>query len=875
MKTIYKTFAWHYLAALLILLSILSCSKEDSDAPKLKSNAILKGTVSSTTPATKTQHEYSDKTLKVRWNNGDEIVVSDGKDLFKFAQTGSLSDDGHTALFSSENPVSFGEGEIIAIYPYTETLSYDLTKQAGTIDKLFQSDLLLARANVTATKVDDLAFLPLCAVIRFPKDILVTDEDYSGEMQITISGDNVGGKVVISKTGGIEVQTEGISIPVKISNGKFAEDAYVVFVPKENTGSFSYNLETDRDDFYSFTIENITTTSIYSVKSVFNGFVQFEDPNFKKYCLENFDIDGDGEISLAEAKRVKKMSFGTSSTAYNISSLRGIEFFKNLESLTCVGKFEYSTAFENDHSGNITSLDLSQNKHIKKLHCEYNKITSLNISGCYELTDLQCKCNYISSLELEGLDNIEFIECSENQIAKLELVSHNKLEILECNDNYLTTLILDGIDSLHYLKCDRNNLTYLSLDGCSNLYWLECYENQISSINLKDCYTLSTFYCSNNNLTSINLKDCHNLGAFICSDNPITELDLKDCPNLGYLACGNTQLRSLDLKEQKNLASLSCTYNQMDIIDCEGLANLKTIVLTGTKLKTAIFKGCSSLEEIDASYWNTNLETIDVSDCTSLKKLLVYMGGNLKTLLVNNCESLSELQCQSNKLEQLDVSTCPLLERLACGTNQLEELDVSHNQKLVRLSCGSNKLTSLDVSNNDNLDYLYCYENKITSLDLKNNPKINTLYCTDNQLSYLNISQCSNLSSLSCELNLLTELDVSNNKNLYQLFCSNNLITELSITDFPLLKDFICSDNKLTSLVVSNCPSLKYISCYNNALSELNVYTCTSLTAIYAWPQNTTLSTLYVKKGQTISYYDQNAKLINPNNYGTNIVEVD
>ena len=648
MKTIYK------ISTLIIALALIlsSCSKDDENVTKSALVTFLKGKVEASTPATKTQHEYSDKTLKVSWSAGDQIAVADGNKLYKFTQTGELSADGHTAMFTTETPVTFGEGEIIAVYPYTADLTYDLSSQAGTIDKLFQTDLLLARAQVSATAVEDLEFNPLCAVMRLPKDILVTDEDYSGDMNITVSGSNLGGKVFISKTGGIDVQEESVTVPVSISNGKFAEDAFIVFVPREKTGTFSYTLETDRNDAYSFSIENISTSKVYSVKTIFNGIVVFEDENFKKYCVENFDLDGDGEISFAEARKVKKMEFRTDENHLNISSLKGIEAFKNLTFLKCGGYLPSGS-----NIGKLTSLDVSKNTALEELYCLYNQLTSLDVSKNTALT------------------------------------------------------------------------------------YLECSSNQLSSLNVSKNTALKTLYCGYNQFTS---------------------LDVSKNTALKTLHCLYNQLTSLDVSKNTALKTLYCDYNQ--------------------------------------------LTSLDISKNTALE----------------------ELYCQNNQLTSLDVSKNTALTRLYCNVNKLTSLDVSKNTALIDLECNNNQFTSLDVSKNTSLTYLYCFYNQLTSLDVSKNTALKTLYCYYNQLSSLNVSGCAELKTLYCYYNQLTSLDVSKNTALTYLYC-----------------DF----NQLTSLDVSGC---------------------TALQALRAWPQKGILSTLYIKKGQSINYGS-----VIPSSYGTNIIQVD
>ena len=48
--------------------------------------------------------------------------------------------------------------------------------------------------------------------------------------------------------------------------------------------------------------------------------ISFADANFKAYCAENFDTDGDGEISEDEANAVTAIS----ASMLNVTSLIGI-----------------------------------------------------------------------------------------------------------------------------------------------------------------------------------------------------------------------------------------------------------------------------------------------------------------------------------------------------------------------------------------------------------------------------------------------------------------------------------------------------------------------------------------------------------------------
>ena len=59
--------------------------------------------------------------------------------------------------------------------------------------------------------------------------------------------------------------------------------------------------------------------------------INFPDKVFKKYLIDTFDKDGDGEISLTEALTITKVLCPQK----GIKSIAGIEYLSNLEVLDC------------------------------------------------------------------------------------------------------------------------------------------------------------------------------------------------------------------------------------------------------------------------------------------------------------------------------------------------------------------------------------------------------------------------------------------------------------------------------------------------------------------------------------------------------------
>lgn len=180
--------------------------------------------------------------------------------------------------------------------------------------------------------------------------------------------------------------------------------------------------------------------------------VKMADPVFLAYCLENFDTDGDGTISDAEAKQVTEIEI----VEMGISSLVSIELFVNLESLDCM-------------DNKLTSLDLSKNLALTELFCEENQLTSLNVSKNTELKYLVCDNNTLSSLDVSKNTKLSFLGCPDNKLTSLDISKNKALTELSCSGNTLAKLtlsrnhaLIDG--ELDYIQSQYPNLEIVYVD---------------------------------------------------------------------------------------------------------------------------------------------------------------------------------------------------------------------------------------------------------------------------------------------------------------------------------------------------------------------------------------------------------------------------
>ena len=88
----------------------------------------------------------------------------------------------------------------------------------------------------------------------------------------------------------------------------------------------------------------------------------FPDDNFRNYLLAQ-DYGKDGMLTDGEIKAIKSLNV----SSQNIRSLKGIEYFYALTSLTC-------------RFNQLTGLDVSKNAALTELYCSSNPLTALDVS---------------------------------------------------------------------------------------------------------------------------------------------------------------------------------------------------------------------------------------------------------------------------------------------------------------------------------------------------------------------------------------------------------------------------------------------------------------------------------------------------------------
>ena len=141
-------------------------------------------------------------------------------------------------------------------------------------------------------------------------------------------------------------------------------------------------------------------------------------PSFLNALIQRgIDTDEDGNISLSEARAVRKLTI----TNELVSDLTGIHSFSNLDSLICQHNL-------------LTEFDVSKNTGLSYLKCNANPLTKLDVSGNAALTTLDCSYCNLTDLDVSMNPELLVLHCGGNQLTMLDVSANTVLHELYIND---------------------------------------------------------------------------------------------------------------------------------------------------------------------------------------------------------------------------------------------------------------------------------------------------------------------------------------------------------------------------------------------------------------------------------------------------------
>ncbi|MBO6206944.1 MAG: hypothetical protein J6O73_08380 [Lachnospiraceae bacterium] len=226
----------------------------------------------------------------------------------------------------------------------------------------------------------------------------------------------------------------------------------------------------------------------------------FPDAAFREYINSNIDIiTPDGILSEDEINNAYEIWIEQDS---NLQSLKGIEYFSELGSLTV-------------YDCGLKELDLTKNTKLYSVDCSNNDIRKLNLANPY-LEFLYCESNELSSLDISNCPALARLECSDNMLTSIDISKNESLDVLECQYNMISTIDLSHNPKLSCLSCYANNISSLDISNVDMLkrVYNEGYDDTKNWLNI-DMETPkkhfsgrpdAVFYQLNENTGTINFK---------------------------------------------------------------------------------------------------------------------------------------------------------------------------------------------------------------------------------------------------------------------------------------------------------------------------------------------------------------------------------
>ena len=410
----------------------------------------------------------------VNWTLNDLVAIYDGTEtICKFEAT---EVEGSTATLKGEAAET---DTYTAFYPYTDdgTLTLDNTAITFTLPATqtavadgFAEGLNPSWAQATGGN-KNLTFQNLCALAKFTVDA-------DGVTKVTLTAnqesDALAGELTYTIADDALTANDGASRSVTLT-GTFTkgEEYYFVVAPGTLTGGITLNYMGEGGKTYVKTTQKEVTFTAGKITNLgaldANNFAEALNAAFANAVKEfnpniGWRANPDGTVSLDEYNKFQIIRNGGTFLYLqnkNITSLAGIEYFTDLETLDCMGN-------------QLTTLDVTKLTSLMFLVCNDNQLTALDVTGLTSLKNLLCSGNQLTALDVTGLTSLTDLECNGNQLVSLDVSTLEELKLLWCHGNKMTALDITHNAYLGDLTCgnqqDNQQLT-LTLWDTKKEFW--------------------------------------------------------------------------------------------------------------------------------------------------------------------------------------------------------------------------------------------------------------------------------------------------------------------------------------------------------------------------------------------------------------------
>lgn len=249
-------------------------------------------------------------------------------------------------------------------------------------------------------------------------------------------------------------------------NGKakfyIAAGTYTISAAKQGVGSYSKILHVyDESKTIEIQIKGNNSGSSEEKKGIKIDENTFPDENFRAYILKKIDKDGDGYLSETEIAETTSITCADRS----ISSLKGIEYFVNVQLIDCSGY-------------NLTQLDVSKNIYLRILSCDRNvQVTGYN--GTITYPDSSTSENRLDEESLPIADDFSDFEKKEVYKTDNPISAKTVQQVTKADDTHASYagLYPNTIYNLYVCKQAPVSIPFTEVFTENNLLYINQYES--------------------------------------------------------------------------------------------------------------------------------------------------------------------------------------------------------------------------------------------------------------------------------------------------------------------------------------------------------------------------------------------------------------
>lgn len=380
----------------------------------------------------------------------------------------------------------------------------------------------------------------------------------------------------------------------------------------------------------------------------------FPDENFRKELLENgIDKNYDSLLSKNEIDDTKELTISSP----DIYSLKGIEFFTELTSLSC----------------------------------DTEKVKEIDVSSLTNLTNLSVVSSQLSQIDVSNLTNLENLSVVSDELSEIDVKNNGLLKILKVNSVSLTEIDVSSNTLLTELNVNGCSLREIDISSNENLDTLRCENNLLRNLDLSNNLKLGFLFCGGNKLTVLDISNNNELFTLACESNLLTELNIANKTKLYWLECANNLITELDLSDSRDLAVLICNNNRLETLKIGSKNYFNRIIVNNNRLTNF---DISLSKEVYSYMINTdkNIYKIQVDENNSfdlmsltegfdVSKASNWVGGTVNGTILTVDEGKEEITYSydigNGETAEFTLSLSPICDYTVCDINGDYEINIS------------------------------------------------------------------------------------------------------------------------------------------------------------------------------------------------------